>query len=66
MLGRINIRIKESMTTYKYSFKTKPYDHQMASLGAMLNQFKRGEKEFALLMEMGFGKILMRINVENY
>ena len=50
MLGRINIRIKESMTTYKYSFKTKPYDHQMASLGAMLNHFKRGEKEFALLM----------------
>ena len=66
MLGRINIRIKESMTTYKYSFKTKPYDHQMASLGAMLNHFKRGEKEIALLMEMGCGKTKVLIDGSSF
>ena len=66
MLGRINIRIKESMTTYKYSFKTKPYNHQLAALGAMLNHFKRGEKEFALLMEMGCGKTKVLIDGSSF
>ena len=54
------------MTTYKYSFKTKPYNHQLAALGAMLNHFKRGEKEFALLMEMGCGKTKVLIDGSSF
>jgi|TARA_R110002020_G_scaffold57422_2_gene158070 SNF2 family DNA or RNA helicase len=66
MLGKIKIRIIESMTTLKYSFKTKPYNHQMAALGAMLNHFKRGEREFALLMEMGCGKTKVLIDGSSF
>ena len=52
----------ESMNYTKYSFKTKPYGHQLAAIGAMLNHFSRGEKEFALLMEMGCGKTKVLID----
>ena len=54
------------MTVYKYSFKTKPYDHQMAGLGAMLNHFARGSREFALLMEMGCGKTKVLIDGSSF
>ena len=54
--------IRESMPEFKYSFKTTPYDHQLAGMGAMLNHFSRGEKEFALLMEMGCGKTKVLID----
>ena len=42
------LKIIESMPKYKYNFKTKPYNHQLASMGAMLNYFSQGNKEFAL------------------
>jgi len=54
------------MNKYNYSFKTKPYDHQLASMGAILNHFKKGEKEFALLMEMGCGKTKVLIDSSSY
>jgi SNF2 family DNA or RNA helicase len=54
------------MDKYNYSFKTKPYDHQLASMGAILNHFKKGEKEFALLMEMGCGKTKVLIDASSY
>ena len=54
--------IAESMKKYKYSFKTKPYAHQLAGMGAMVNHFSKGEKEFALLMEMGCGKTKVLID----
>ena len=56
----------ESMNYTKYSFKTKPYGHQLAAMGAMLNHFSRGEKEFALLMEMGCGKTKVLIDSSSY
>ena len=61
MLVRLFL-IRESMPEIKYSFKTTPYDHQLAGMGAMLNHFSRGEKEFALLMEMGCGKTKVLID----
>ena len=45
------------MIKYNYSFKTKPYDHQLASMGAILNHFKKGEKEFALLWKWDAEKL---------
>ena len=54
------------MDKYNYSFKTKPYNHQLASMGAILNHFKKGEKEFALLMEMGCGKTKVLIDASSY
>ena len=54
------------MPKEKYSFKTKPYDHQLAGMGAMINHFKRGEKEYALLMEMGCGKTKVLLDVSSY
>jgi SNF2 family DNA or RNA helicase len=54
------------MDKHNYSFKTKPYAHQLASMGAILNHFKKGEKEFALLMEMGCGKTKVLIDASSY
>jgi len=54
--------IAESMEKYNYNFKTKPYGHQLAGMGAMINHFSKGEKEFALLMEMGCGKTKVLID----
>ncbi len=50
------------MPKYKYSFKTTPYEHQLAAMGAMLNHFSKQNKEFALLMEMGCGKTKVLID----
>ena len=50
------------MEKYNYNFKTKPYGHQLAGMGAMINHFSKGEKEFALLMEMGCGKTKVLID----
>ena len=54
------------MQNLQYSFKTKPFDHQLAAMGAMLNHFKKGNKEFALLMEMGCGKTKVLIDSASY
>ena len=56
----------ESMSNIKYSFKTKPFSHQLAAMGAFLNHLKRGENEFALLMEMGCGKTKVLIDGTSY
>ena len=60
------LKIIESMPKYKYNFKTKPYNHQLASMGAMLNYFSQGNKEFALLMEMGCGKTKVLIDGSSF
>ncbi len=54
------------MSTIKYSFKTKPFSHQLAAMGAFLNHLKIGENEFALLMEMGCGKTKVLIDGTSY
>ena len=54
------------MPKYKYSFKTTPYEHQLAAMGAMLNHFSKQNKEFALLMEMGCGKTKVLIDGTSY
>jgi|TARA_X000001388_G_scaffold29965_4_gene21313 SNF2 family DNA or RNA helicase len=54
------------MPKYKYSFKTTPYEHQLASMGAMLNHFSKQNKEFALLMEMGCGKTKVLIDASSF
>ena len=56
----------ESMQNLQYSFKTKPFSHQLAAMGAMINHFKKGNKEFALLMEMGCGKTKVLIDSSAY
>jgi len=60
------LRIAESMNKLQYKFKTPPYDHQLVGMGAMLNHFRRGEKEFALLMEMGCGKTKVLLDCSSY
>ena len=35
------IKKLESMSNIKYSFKTKPFSHQLAAMGAFLNHLKR-------------------------
>ena len=57
---------KESMQNLQYSFKTKPFSHQLAAMGAMLNHFIKGNREFALLMEMGCGKTKVLIDSSAY
>ena len=54
------------MNKLKYSFKTRPYAHQYAGVGAMLNHFSRENREFALLMEMGCGKTKVLIDCCSY
>ena len=54
------------MQNLQYSFKTKPFSHQLAAMGAMLNHFIRGNREFALLMEMGCGKTKVLIDSSAY
>jgi SNF2 family DNA or RNA helicase len=54
------------MLKLQYSFKTKPYRHQLAAMGAMLNHFIKGNKEYALLMEMGCGKTKVLIDSTAY
>ena len=54
------------MRNLQYKFKTIPYKHQLSSWGMMLDHFKRGEKEFALLMEMGCGKSKVLIDCASY
>ena len=51
------------MNKLHYKFKTPPYKHQFTVMGLMLNHFRRGEKEFALLMEMGCGKTKVLLTV---
>jgi len=59
-------RIAESMNKLHYKFKTSPYKHQLTGMGLMLNHFRRGEKEFALLMEMGCGKTKVLLDSSSY
>ena len=54
------------MRNLQYKFKTTPYKHQLSSWGMMLDHFKRGEKEFALLKEMGCGKSKVLIDCASY
>ena len=51
---------KESMQNLQYSFKTKPFSHQLAAMGAMLNHFIKGNREFALAVD----GLIMRSGVQ--